>query len=142
VADLENSKSRRECTPAHSTGRVCRFRIGGWQVLYYAKTSSDPDIWRIRLEDGQEAAVSPRLHLQQWTGWALGDKGVFFVREGPDAHPVLRFLDFATSRVKDVTSLEKQPWPLWISASADGRIVVYEQIDMEVSNIMLLDNFH
>ena len=123
-------------------GGFAGFESADGSSFYYAKTSSDPDIWRIQLEDGQEAPVSPRLHLQQWTGWALGDKGVFFVREGPDAHPVLRFLDFATARVKDVTLLEKQPWPLWISASADGRFVVYQQVDMEVSNVMLLENFH
>jgi Tol biopolymer transport system component len=125
-------------------GGFAGFESADGSSFYYAKTSSDSDIWRIQLEDGQEAAVSPQLHLQQWTGWALGDKGVFFVREGPDAHPVLRFLDFTTARVKDVTSLEKQPWPwpLWISASADGRFVAYEQVDMEVSNVMLLENFH
>ena len=122
-------------------GGFAGFESADGRSFYYAKTSSDPDIWRMQLEDGREAAVSPRLQLQQWTGWALADKGVFFVREGPDAHPVLRFLDFATDRVHDVTPLERQPWPLWISASVDGRFVMYQQIDKEVRNIMLLDNF-
>jgi hypothetical protein len=31
--------------------------------IYYAKTSSEPDIWMMQLEDGQEAAVLPPLHL-------------------------------------------------------------------------------
>jgi Tol biopolymer transport system component/DNA-binding winged helix-turn-helix (wHTH) protein len=111
------------------------------ESIYYAKTSSDPDIWRMRLEDRQEAAVAPRLHTQQWTGWTLTDKGIFFVREGPIQGPTLRFLDFATAHVKDVASLEKQSWPLSISASADGAFVVYQQADLEISNIMLLENF-
>ena len=109
--------------------------------IYYAKTASDPDIWRMRLEEHQEAAVFPRLHTQQWTGWALTDKGIFFVREGPIEGPILRFLDFGTAHVKDVASLEKQGWPLSISASADGAFVVYQQADLEISNIMLLENF-
>lgn len=123
-------------------GGFAGFESADGSSFYYAKTKFDPDIWRIQLPDGQESMVSSRIHLQQWTGWALSDKGIFFVREGPDAHPVLRFFDFATSRVKEVASLEKQPWPLWISASTDGRFVAYQQVDMAVSNIMLLDNFH
>jgi len=109
--------------------------------IYYAKTSSDPEIWRMCLEEHQEAAVSPRLHTNQWTGWAVTDKGIFFVREGPIERPFLRFFDFATGHVKDVASLEKQSFPLSISASAGGGFVVYQQLDLEVSNIMLLENF-
>jgi hypothetical protein len=68
-------------------------------------------------------------------------KGIFFVREGHEAHPVLRFPDFATARVKDIAPLDKQPWPLWVSASADGEFALYQQVDMEISNVMLLENF-
>jgi len=111
------------------------------RFIYYAKTASDPDIWKIRIEDRQETLVVPLVHVSQWTSWALVDKGIFFVREAADAHPVLRFLDFASTHVKDITPLTKQPWPLWVSASANGRFVLYQQIDMYVSNVMLLENF-
>jgi hypothetical protein len=43
--------------------------------------------------------------------------------------------------VKDIAPLEKQPWPLWVSASADGKFVIYQQNDMLISNVMLLENF-
>jgi Tol biopolymer transport system component/DNA-binding winged helix-turn-helix (wHTH) protein len=117
------------------------FESADGKSIYYTKTSSEPDIWRMRLEDGHETAVLPPLHLNQWTGWSLVDKGIFFVREGHNAHPVLRFLDFKTARVKDIAPLDKQPWPLWVSASADGKLVLYEQLDLEANNIMLLENF-
>ena len=93
------------------------------------------------MDTGQEAAVSPSLHANQWTGWALADKGIFIVRENQAAHPVLRFLDFATSRVRDIAPQEKQPFPSWISASADGHHAVYEQLDTEISNVMLVESF-
>jgi hypothetical protein len=80
------------------------------------------------------------LHVSEWTSWALVNKGIFFVKEGPEAHPVLSFLDFSTARINDLTALEKQPWPLWISASEDGKSVMYGQSDLFV-NIMLVENF-
>ena len=123
------------------TGGFSGFESSDGNSIYYAKTASEPDIWRLTLQDGQESAVSPTLHLNQWTGWALVDKGIFFVREGPDAHPVLRFLDFATNLVKDITPLDKQPWPLWVSVSANGKFALYQQMDMYMSNVMALENF-
>jgi Tol biopolymer transport system component len=122
-------------------GAFSGFESSDGKSIYYAKTASEPDIWRLQLEDGQEIAVSPPVHLNQWTGWALVDKGIFFVREGPQAHPVLRFLDFATNRMKDITHLDKQPWPLWVSASANGKSALYQHVDMDVSNVMALENF-
>jgi len=122
-------------------GGFAGFESADGKSIYYAKTASEPDIWRMQLDGGQESAVLPLLHVNQWTGWSLADKGIFFAREGPDAHPVLRFLDFATARVKDIAPLDKQPWPLWVSASAQGKFALYEQLDMEVSNIMSLENF-
>jgi hypothetical protein len=123
-------------------GGFVGFESSDWRFIYYAKTAADPDIWKLQLQDRQEAAVSPQIHVSQWTSWALVDEGIFFVREGAEAHPVLRYLDFATSRVKDIAPLDKQPWPLWVSASANGKFVLYQQIDMYVTNVMLVENFH
>jgi Tol biopolymer transport system component len=111
------------------------------KFVYYAKTAADPDIWKLRLQDRQETAVSPHLHVSQWTSWALADNRIFFVTEPADAHPILRSLDLRTAHITDITPLEKQPWPLWISASADGNFVIYGQTDMYLSNIMLVENF-
>jgi len=109
------------------------------KVVYYANTASGPDIWRVPSAGGQETAVSPRLHLQQWRDWALIDNGIFFLPERSAAHPALRFLDIATTRVNDVATLAKPGE--WISASADGKLFLYNQFDHEESNIMLLENF-
>jgi hypothetical protein len=86
-------------------------------------------------------AVTPAVHANQWTGWSLTVNGIFFVRENPNAHPVLRFRDFTASRVHDIAPLEKQPFPLWLSVSADGKFALYQQLDVEVSNVMMLENF-
>jgi Tol biopolymer transport system component/DNA-binding winged helix-turn-helix (wHTH) protein len=115
------------------------FESADGKVIYYAKTTSDSDIWRVPSSGGQESPVSPRLHVQQWRDWALVDNGIFFSDQLSAPHPLLRFFDFATARVNDVTTLEKPGE--WISASGDGKFVLYHQFDHEESNIMLLENF-
>ena len=111
------------------------------KFIYYAKTPSDPNIWKMQLDNGQESPLSPQIHLH-WKYWALADNGIFFLSEESARHPVVRFFDFATARIKDVVTLEKPvPWKSWISASADGKFVLYQQIDQDESNIMLLENF-
>jgi Tol biopolymer transport system component/DNA-binding winged helix-turn-helix (wHTH) protein len=131
-----------QATQVTRDGGFAALESADGKSIYYAKTASDPDIWRMKLDDHQEAAVSPRLHTEQWTGWALTDHGIFFVRGGPTEGKIVRFLDFVTAHVAEVASLEKQDWPLSITASADGAFVVYQQVDLDTSNIMLLENFH
>src|SRR5581483_1159310 len=115
------------------------FESADGKVIYYAKTPSDSHIWRVPLSGGQESPVSPQLHVQQWRDWALVDKGIFFNDQRSAPHSVLKFFDFATARINDVATLEK-PGD-WISASADGKFVLYDQFDHEESNVMLLENF-
>jgi Tol biopolymer transport system component/DNA-binding winged helix-turn-helix (wHTH) protein len=115
------------------------FESADGKIVYYAKTSSDPDIWRVPATGGQESPLSPRLHVQKWRDWALVDNGILFFRERSAPHPVLSFFDFATARANDVATFEK-PGD-WISASADGKFVLYDQFDDQESNIMLLENF-
>jgi Tol biopolymer transport system component len=122
-------------------GGRAAFESADGQFLYYAKTP-DRNIWRLQLSDGQENRVSPEIHVEHWSGWALTDNGIFFLGEESSQHPVVKFFDFSSARIKDVATLERPvPWRSWISASADGRFVFYPQNDQDESNIMLLENF-
>ncbi len=94
------------------------------------------------LTGGQESPISPKIHVEHWSGWALSDNGIFFLSEESAQHPVIRFFDFSAARIKDVVTLEMPvPRRSWISASADGKFVLYPQNDQDESNIMLLENF-
>jgi Tol biopolymer transport system component len=115
------------------------FESADGKLIYYAKTPSDTDIWKVQSSGGPESPISPPVHLQQWRDWALVDHGIFYFSERSAPYPILRFLDFATARVNDVATLEK-PGD-WISASADGKFGLYQQFDHEESAVMLLENF-
>jgi Tol biopolymer transport system component len=122
-------------------GGRAAFESADGQFLYYAKTP-DRNIWRLQLGDGQENRVSPEIHVEHWSGWALTDNGIFFLGEESSQHPVVKFFDFSSARIKDVVTLAgRVPRVSWISASADGKFVLYPQNDQDESNIMLLENF-
>jgi Tol biopolymer transport system component/DNA-binding winged helix-turn-helix (wHTH) protein len=118
------------------------FESADGQFLYYAKTP-EREIWRMPLAGGQESPLSPRIHVEHWSGWTVTDKGIYFLGEEESSpHPVLKFFDFSSHRIVDVANLKKPvPWRSWISASADGKFLLYPQLDQEESNIMLLENF-
>src|SRR5262249_197416 len=51
-------------------GGFVGFESSDGRFIYYAKTAADPDIWKLQLQDRQEAAVSPQIHVSQGTRWA------------------------------------------------------------------------
>jgi Tol biopolymer transport system component len=117
------------------------FESADRQFLYYAKTA-EREIWRMPAAGGQESPLSPRIHVEHWSGWFVSDNGIFFLGEESSPHPVLKFFDFSAARIKDVATLERPlPWKSWISTSADGKFLLYPQADQEENNIMLLENF-
>jgi len=67
------------------------------------------------------------------------EKGIYFVARDINQQPNVMFFDFATTRVNKIATLDKLPF--WLSASPDGRSVLYEHLDQENSHIMLLQNF-
>lgn len=115
------------------------FESSDGKFVYYAKTPAEPDIWRVSSFGGQESPVSPKIHLQNWRDWTLVDKGIFFVPKRSTPNSILKFFDFATGKISGVATIEKPGE--WISASANGKIVLYHQFDELESGIMLLENF-
>jgi Tol biopolymer transport system component/DNA-binding winged helix-turn-helix (wHTH) protein len=120
-------------------GGFASFESADSRFVYYAKTPADPDIWRVPSSGGPESPVSPKIHIQQWRDWALVNNGIFFVPERSGPNAALKFFDFARGSINSIATIEKPGE--WISASADGKFVLYHQFDELESGIMLLENF-
>jgi Tol biopolymer transport system component/DNA-binding winged helix-turn-helix (wHTH) protein len=122
-------------------GGRAAFESADGKFIYYA-SAVDRNIWRLELADGHESPLSPEIHVEHWSGWALANNGIFFLDEEFSQHPVVKFFDFSAGSIKDVVRLERRvPWRSWISVSADGKFILYTQQDQEEGNIMLLENF-
>lgn len=117
------------------------------KYLYFAKGRGKRGLWRRRLEPSGAASDEPVLEsLQAWGWWALGPKGVYFLEradETPNTKVHLKFLETASRRITDLTTLDHpvNPWEAPITVSPDGRYVIFEQGENMGSNIVLIDNF-
>ena len=52
----------------------------------------------------------------------------------------LIFFDFATGKTTTIVTSDKQPG-IGLAVSADGKSILYAEIELEDSNIMLVKNF-
>lgn len=73
--------------------------------------------------------------------WAVWERGVYFVNS--EARPSIEFYDYPTGRTARVATVEKGLY--WsgpsLAATADGRQILYVQVDQTESDIMLVENF-
>ena len=75
--------------------------------------------------------------------WKIAPDGIYFV-DGSTMPARVRFLDFATERVKTITSLDlgyaiSGPWGF--DVSPDGQWILFRRVDQVESDIMLVENF-
>jgi hypothetical protein len=65
--------------------------------------------------------------------------GIYFVPT--DAPRSVRFFDFSIKQIRNVFEAKKN-FGGGLSISADGRWLLYSQVDAENSDILLVDHFH
>jgi hypothetical protein len=75
--------------------------------------------------------------------WSVLKEGIYFIARENGAAPAVRFLSFATHEVADVAKLEKEPdWSIpGLAMSPDGRSLLTVQIDREVNDLTMVENF-
>jgi Tol biopolymer transport system component/DNA-binding winged helix-turn-helix (wHTH) protein len=108
------------------------------RFLYYSKYET-PGIWKVPLSGGEEKRVLDQAGEHEWYNWALARNGVYFL-EHRENGGALDFFDFTTGKTTTISTLEKQPG-IGLAVSADGKSILYTEIELEDSNIMLVKNF-
>jgi Tol biopolymer transport system component/DNA-binding winged helix-turn-helix (wHTH) protein len=109
------------------------------EYLYYAKHRYEtPELWRVPVGGGDEVPVYPGIRPLDWAAWTVLKNGILFV-EGESGPPTVRFYDFSAQSVKHLATLGKPPF--WVTATPDGKSVIFDQPGQEESHVMLLENF-
>lgn len=109
-------------------------------VLFYSKLS-EPGIWTVALDSGQESSVWPGPGPVNWSNWALGNGGIYFlVPAGSETPPEIGFLHLETKRVSRIAKLEKYGF-FGFALSPDGKSLLYPQTDRNERHILVMNNF-
>jgi serine/threonine protein kinase len=106
------------------------------QFLYFTKFT-EPDLWRMPAQGGEEARV---LECPVETPWTMVDRGIYFSDYKSSS---LKFHDFGSRRVSTVARVDNLAESAGINphVSPDGRWLLYTQADQLISDIMLVENF-
>src|SRR5262249_44541749 len=106
-------------------------------MLYYAKTRYDnPELWQMPVGGGAEVRF-PAVRPRSWAAWSATKRGIFFVPpEGGVSTSTVDFYDFETRLTRQIALLDRVPF--WLSASADGKEVLFNQAEQDESSIVLV----
>ena len=114
------------------------------QFLYFTKGYQVPGIWRIPVAGGEETLALNQHRAGQWRYWAVQEQGIYFATAETLEHPLLEFFSFATGKATPLATLEKKISYFGfagLDVSPNGRWLIWQQLDQEGSDIMLLENF-
>ena len=106
------------------------------KFLYYTKAIEATSVWKIPSGGGQAAKILDGLSW--YPNLAIADTGVYFVPL--QKRTSIQFLSFATKQIRSVLNFEKRLGSL--ALSPDGRWIVFDQIDQEGTELMLVEDFH
>jgi Tol biopolymer transport system component len=108
------------------------------KFIYYMKGDEDRRIWKIPSHGGEETHVLGPVFQRDYD---VAKDGIYFI-SGPDSSKIhsIRCLSYATGEIKTIASIEN-PWSHYITVSPDGGWILYPKLDLEGSDLMLVENF-
>jgi Tol biopolymer transport system component len=125
-------------------GSVAYESVDG-KFLYYTKGRNVAGIWRVAVDGGEESLLLDTHKAGYWSAWTVVERGIYFLTAEQLARPAIEFFSFTTGKVTEIAPLAKsfRPWtnPEGLSVSADGRWLLYTQVDRADMDIMLVENF-
>ena len=108
------------------------------KTLYYTKNNGPDGIWRMPVEGGPEVQVVKAI----WRyNFAVTNKGIYYTPpRSSNGSSSVQFLDFKTEATTQIATIEKTV-DLGLAVSPDEREVLFAQIDVGGTNLMMIENF-
>jgi Tol biopolymer transport system component len=118
------------------SGGYVAFESADGAYLYYTRSSTLSELWRVPTLGGEPVKVLDQVRQR---AFAIVEKGIYFV-DGAASETRLRFFDFATGRTS-VVARNLGETSFGLTATPDGRIILYSKVDLGGEDLMLVDNF-
>jgi hypothetical protein len=138
---------RREISTGKETqitqhGGFAAFESYDAKTLYYSRLDHG-GIWKMTVGGGPEVLVTDSLHLGYWGHFAVTENGLYLTDTEAKGGPAILYYNFQTRRLSPILILDKSPVSNTpnLSASRDGRTLLYAQAEFENSTISMAENF-
>ena len=126
-------------TPIGEHSGWCPLESKDGRFLYYA-TMSGSALRAVPLSGGPEKELLSGL-AGDGSSYAPATDGIYFIRVvSHDRKQELAFFDFASHRITTVAEISR-PVFLGLALSPTEDLILYSQVDRQVSNLMLVENF-
>jgi Tol biopolymer transport system component/DNA-binding winged helix-turn-helix (wHTH) protein len=127
-----------EAVPVTRKGGFEALESPDGQWIYYTKSDGASSLWRVPKDGGEE---TPVLESVDKRAFAIANEGIYFIPK-PDSFGryTIQFFNFTTKKTRPVFTIESEI-DIYLSASPDGRWILYSQIDQDGSDLMLVENF-
>ena len=119
-----------------STGVMSLMSPDGADLYYLEEWDRPSPLWRLSLSNGLTTKL---LEGVVRSNFAPLDGGVYYIDQ-PSGAARLQYFDFATGRSKTVAG-DLGSVHLGLTASTDGRTILYTRIDSSVDDLMVVENF-
>ena len=108
------------------------------KFVYFMKSYDDRHIWKTPVGAGDESEVLGPIFARDYD---VVKDGIYFIPAlDSSKSQSICFFSFATGEVKSIASVEN-PWLNYLTVSPDGRWILYPKLDLEGSDLMLVENF-
>ena len=147
-ASTQGLESQLWKTPSAGGGAAVQVTQGGGvyaqespdgRFVYYARSVTEPSVWKMPVEGGEESQVLPTL-LHYGT-FAVREQGIFFVSPrdsaGDSTIELFEFESGTTTRIATVEGIGRRGF----AVSPDGRSFLFTRVDLAGSDLMLVENF-
>ena len=126
-----------DAVPVTQTAGAAAFESPDGRNLYYIDTTDRPSaVWRLPTSGGVPVKVLEGVLI---TSFVVLDGGIFHIERLPTVTR-LQYFDFATHRSTTVVP-NLGDAGVGLTASRDGRTVLYSRVDSSVDDLMLVENF-
>jgi eukaryotic-like serine/threonine-protein kinase len=106
--------------------------------IYYVETYQKPSaLWRVAVSGGVPVKL---LEGVVHGNYVVLDRGIYYMDQ-PSVETRLQYFDFATRRSRTVAGNVGNVILGFLTASPDGRAILYARVDSSVDDLMLVENF-
>jgi Tol biopolymer transport system component len=110
------------------------------KYIYFQRGWPNPmSLWRTGVDGGEPAKILESVHSSG--KWTVTEKGIYFFRAPDDkGQSELCLYEFGTGRTKTITYITNGI-EYAVSATPDGNVIAYSQVDVANTDLMLVENY-
>jgi len=122
-------------------GAFGSFAAPDGKTIFYSKGRDAPGLWRVSATAGDELPVPELAEADDWRLWTVTQGGIYFVARAEQPPYKIKFYDFTNEQISEIATTANLPLGIHsgLSASSDGKTILYAQRDQNASSIMLAE---